>query len=433
MATKKSAGGLAAFLAAAMCSAAAAQTSVSDRSPIASAFEQLGRGRYAQALQTLKGAALDNACRTADRNAYAAWRQVSSYVSNVAAPTQVGPASSGPFEATRAREPTFRDALSEIEKRAAQTRVTILNEDHAYPRSRAFAYLVAKRLKRVGYDILAAETFASAPTLPDQSDQMAQLRQKRYPTFSTGTYTIDPVFAGFVRGALTLGYLPVSYEPHGIDRTKSPLEQIAQRDDAEARTLADVIQRHPNSRIFVYVGFDHAAEAPLKFGGSEVTWMAARLKGLTGINPLTIDQATFIGSQPPFDSDPRWTAAQKQARGSSLLAFDGNTPLVLGRYAGAVDLQVIHLDAPPVNGRPAWLADLGYRPRTAPQNLAPSVGTKLLQVYMMNDGDDAVPIDQVLWKAGGEPPTLMLPKGMVRYKLEDAPDDNCGGLALGTM
>ena len=139
---------------------------------------------------------------------------------------------------------------------------------------------------------------------------------------------------------------------------------------------------------------------------------------MTGCEPLTIDQASLAEDSLSAGSRAAWAMASSGLRRSAILMLDGR-PLVLGHYAGAVDLQVVH---PPVrlrHGRPDWLASLGRTPCPVPSQLLPKSGRRLVQAFLAEAPSDAVPIAQVLVEAGKAAPDLMLPRLRIRYAVQD--------------
>lgn len=393
-------------------------------------WDAQAHGRYLDALALDRQAAFGTDCKAHDALALDVVRQFATFVNPepVADPGAKPDWQVSDAEMAAIGQATARDALDEIAARAARTRVTILNEDHAVPRSRAFAYQVAKRLRPLGYDVLAAETFDNLPDVAAADTAMRKLMSDGYPRQSTGAYTADPVFASFVRGALALGYRPANYETTAQTVSKDPAVQIAAREESEANYLVDrVLARNPGSKILIYVGFHHAAEAPIVRDGKSTSWMATRLKLKTGIDPLTIDQTTFMPAPTSVPSRPIYPLAASKAQGRSIVLMTGDTPLVIGEYAGVVDLQVVHPALPPIDGRPGWLADLDRKPVRVPERLRPGSGSALIQAFALNDAVDAVPLDQVMWDHDAPAPALMLPAGPVRYAVQTAPPPVCPG------
>jgi len=199
-----------------------------------------------------------------------------------------------------------------------------------------------------------------------------------------------------------------------------PMTASYGRDQQEAENLlAHALKAYPRSKILVYVGFHHATEAPMKFGdGREIEWMATRLKRMSGIDPLTIDQTAL---SPLSSGNPAlYALVAPHLRGWPAMLMADGVPLVVGEYAGKVDLQVAHPVATRIDGRPDWLRSMGRWPVAVPAHLIPRKGTRLIKAYIAAEAEDAVPVDQVLITAGKPLPKLMLPRERIRYELEDA-------------
>ena len=301
-----------------------------------------------------------------------------------------------------------RDALPEIINRARHTSIVILNEEHQVPRDRAFALEVARALRPLGYSVLAVEALASSPDAAERKRKAKRIAEDGYVRLETGVYTKDPVFAGFLRQSMALGYRPIVYD---FVTTSSAFRPIAQREQGAADNLvAEIFSKTPKAKVLIYVGYSHAAERALDGN----TWLAARLKQMTGIDPLTIDQTTL--SPDAFGSSNRalYASLEKRIGTRSVVPMSGDTPLTFGSLGSAVDLQVAH---PPVNlirGRPDWLYAMGGSPVEVPAKLRPRTGRVLIQAFLANEGPDAVPVDQMVVTAGRKPPPLLVP-GPLRF------------------
>ena len=171
-------------------------------------------------------------------------------------------------------EPTFRDATDDVlDEIIGNHRIVILNEKHHYPIHRAFAELLLLALERKGFRHLAAETFTNLTETPGL----------RYPTINLGNYSREPMFGNFIRRSLSMGFKLVHYEYHGEGT------DIASRELGQAKNLVDRFfsKTSDQEKLFVYVGYSHVRE---KQNASTYVWMAQKLKELTGIDPLTINQ-----------------------------------------------------------------------------------------------------------------------------------------------
>lgn len=371
----------------------------------------LQRGDY-MAARTILDAAM--ARPDADDYTQQMWRQITPMLTGEL-PTDAlnrgrPPAVTDPAMLARLRAATARPAIAEIVRRARLTSIVIINEAHYNPRDRAFALEVARALRPLGYGYLAAETFNQSWE-GGPSPAIARLVADRVVTRSTGYYMLDPVFARYVNEALRLGYQPVAYESSQSQNARGP--GIQPREDGEAENLLAFLRAHPGAKLLVHVGHGHVNEVPQpNTDGPQTFMMAARLKQLTGIDPLTINQTTMSDLQPSMRDAYPIAAAKAGTR--DVVLFEGNRPLLLG--APATDLQIVHPARAYRYGRPTWLAALGGRPVAVPTALLPSAGERLIQAFDAGAPADAVPLDQVLVTAGRPAPSLMLPRGVrVRY------------------
>jgi len=402
-------------------SAQASDDDKKDEAALNASGTALGKGDYLAAQEALTPRAFDSQGRPRDGMVYSNWSLIQAFMTNEPAPAKPWTPNPPSVSVTAAiAHSRLADPIAEIVRRARATRIVILNEDHWVPRDRAFALQVARALRPLGYDVLAAETFNNSPQPAFAEKLRAKLERDGYPRRGSGYYTQDPVFGDFVRQALHLGYRPVLYETTNFVPGASRYDSIVRRDQDEADNLvAHALKAYPRSKVLVYVGFHHVAEAPMPLdNGGEIEWMAARLKRMSGIDPLTIDQTVL---SPLSSGNPvLYALVARRLRGRSAMLMANSAPLVLGEYAGKVDLQVAHPVAARIDGRPDWLRSMGRRPVAVPANLIPLKGTRLIKAYVAAEAEDAVPVDQVLVTAGKPIPKLMLPPGHFRYEVENA-------------
>lgn len=389
--------------------------------PSRDAHRALGEGRYLDAVDLARAAAFSGGAPDRGSPVYSTWLQIHPFIGGTLDPLAIEPGPVAepldPARAERYRHAEVRDAVREIAARAADTRIVILNEAHHSPRDRAFALEVARALRPLGYSILAAEAFTNHVDAEEGRRAMAALAADGFPRRGTGHYVADPMFGDFVRQALAMGYRPVAYEATSSDRSGGWRERIAHREQAQAQALAEVLRRNPQARLLVFVGFSHAAEAPVRSAEGEDEWMASRLKRITGIDPLTIDQ-TVIDETSARRRAYRDLVAPRLGRRPGIL-FLGRSPMVEGQYAGAVDLQVVHPPARLVRGRPDWMRRIGRRPVDIPRRLLPAGGRRLVQAFAAEEPADAIALDQIVVEAGRPAPPLMVPRRRVRWAVQD--------------
>lgn len=347
-----------------------------------------------------------------------------SFVTGRANTPPASPGDADKSEVRRLSHSQLRDALPEIVERARHTNIVILNEEHQSPRDRAFALQVARVLRPLGYSVLAVEGFHSAPDAVGRERKAKLIGENGYVRLDTGVYTKDPVSADFVRQSLAIGYRPVVYDFVAAKGAPPPADPAAQREQGEADNLMGTIfSKSPRAKVLIYVGYDHAAEAPL----FDIEWMAARLKKLTGIDPLTIDQTTLSPSAVDSTSRALYATLERRIGRHSVVPMNSGMPVTFGALGAAVDLQVAHPPLHLVRGRPAWLFTMGRKPIDVPLNLRPRTGRVLVQAFLANEAADAVPLDQVIVTAGRKPPPLLVPARPLRFAVRmDYRSGDCG-------
>jgi hypothetical protein len=144
----------------------------------------------------------------------------------------------------------------------------------------------------------------------------------------------EPLFADFIRQSLKLGYIPVAYEHvRGSIRSENPSDAINEREKGQAAHLMErIFKQKPNARVLIYVGFSHLLknpQGPAAEPARQTQWMAGRLKKLTGIDPLTIDQVTMTDPGPnslPAAISQRLFAGAAEARCSEAPAIQIHVP-----------------------------------------------------------------------------------------------------------
>lgn len=233
-------------------------------------------------------------------------------------------------------------ALDEIVRLARHTQIVILNEDHRRPHHRKFGLEVARALRPLGYNVLALETLVNVENDAKAADMMRALERRGHLVSTDGMYTNEPAFAAFVQAALRIDYRLVSYESTSLPLADVEAD-IAQREQEQADNLVRRVKVSRGEKVLVYVGLSHVAERDiLSTSGQKRHWFAARVKEISGIDPLTIDQAT-LDSDPVFQpSRPLYPVACRARVKEPFVLISRGKLLVVGPYRRAVDLQIVH-------------------------------------------------------------------------------------------
>jgi hypothetical protein len=278
------------------------------------------------------------------------------------------------------------DALSLIAAAADTARVVMVNERHHAASDRLLTLELLPVLWQKGYRYFAAEAF-------DWHD--SSLNQRPYAASgATGGYVDEPVFGEIVREARRLGFTLVPYEMEPAqDAPSDSLNSQQRRDRAQARNLNDRIFRvDPNAKVLVHAGYAHIKER------ADSTWspMAAYLRALTGIDPVTVDQTMLAEMSEPAKEHPAYRALQAAGLVNTkpvILVDRAGKPL--GPASFDVDFQVVTPRTLYERGRPAWMR-LGTR-RRAVDVAIPECATRLciIEARLASDGVDAVPLDRM--------------------------------------
>lgn len=289
------------------------------------------------------------------------------------------------------------NALAAILAESRERKIVMINEAHHEQRHRAFASLLLRGLRDAGFTHFGAESFA-----PEIHESMAD----GAPDGMTGVYTADPYFADLVRQAKQLGFQFFDYEqrPHQQTDATDRASRIAVREQAQAANIKAVMDRNPEARFVIFAGYSHIREWPTSDGSR---WMAYRLRHLTGVDPLSIDQIPGTPRHGRKTQSPWYSGIER--------CHDIRRPLVLadeGRWLGGpgTDIAVVHPRTP---GDHDWRLMDGYRQATGVR-FEESPSRSLLRAFVATEPADAIPMDQILLEPGATTAALHLPSGEFR-------------------
>ena len=299
------------------------------------------------------------------------------------------------------------DAITTITAAARRSRVVILNEAHHISESRGFLADLLVALRPLGFANFYAESFINDAA---GSQRMAALRVGSSIEPTLGGYCCDPAFAEAIRTGLRLGYRLHSYE-----RDRSPGTHDAQdRELAQAQHLAAALHDNPNSRLFIYCGFDHGA----KGSPAGIRRMASWLQSLTGIEPLSIEQARNFPASSPTTDAPHVAAVLRRFNPTSpICVFKNDAAYVRSDRAGFYDLSVFHPRLARQQGRPGWLTQGGRRTSVSVP-FAPLEEESIIQARYVSELPSSVPADQVLVPQNSTAVTLCLRAGTYHLSRE---------------
>lgn len=295
-------------------------------------------------------------------------------------------------------------ALSALDSLVTTVNIVMLNEAHHVPQHRAFAIELLTLLRHKGFRYFAAETLDSNDT---------ELQSRGYPTEKSGALTVEPVYGDLIRTALQLGYRVVAYE--GAD---APDPEV--REQAQASNLIErVFKQDAHAKILIYAGYAHINKSGSGLGG--VAPLAARLRQMTGYDPLTIDQTVMSEGIPAQREHPIYRSLMTRLPLSQAAIFLDTQGKPWTLEPGVRDITLFQPRSVYVDGRPTWLTIGGQRGTyKLPNQICGTANRCLVKARYANESPTAIPVDELEVTSDLQAPTLLLPKGAFILTVQDA-------------
>jgi hypothetical protein len=278
-------------------------------------------------------------------------------------------------------------AESEILKRSQLHQIVMFNEAHDIAQHRVLTFRMLSGLWNQGYRYFAAESLNSSA-----SSQV----NKGYVTNNIGYYTRESTYANLVLKAKEIGFEIISYDLH----KPSKLNTIDERETNSALTIKEkVFDKDPNAKIIIHVGYSHI---------NEEEWLASKLKSITNLETLTIDQTTRIERSNTEFEHPTYTKAVKEVGLQEPFIFvKGNK--TWSSDSKKWDISVFWPRTRYLNGRPKW-ASLNRKSYELASNDCNNLYPCMVDVFKFNHTDE-VPFDRVIISSKDEPKSVFLSKG----------------------
>lgn len=330
-------------------------------------------------------------------------------------------------------------AVDAIAKLAHDRRLVLINEAHHNAQTRQLTLALLPRLRAMGFNYFAAEALLADDT---------NLTARGYPVSTSGTeYLREPIYGEIVRTALRLGFHVIAYDQGGNRQA---------REDAQAEKLYRAVFAHdPTARLFVHAGYAHIDKSTGRLGAARP--MAMRLRELSGIEPLSIDQTEILETD--WDATDAWhrLAAAFPAKYPQIFLERANgTPWSarpatydvsvllppalsmaafgdLHAYGGEMASKLTTLQtrqgsplasaASNVNQRPTWLT-LGGARRPVPINATLCRGTVpcLVTAQYADESTDAIAADRYAFLSDHAATSLYLYPGRYHLQATDVRD-----------
>ena len=261
----------------------------------------------------------------------------------------------------RVNQLTGHDAVEYILDKAKGEKLVIINEMHHSAQHRVFTKQLLDGLWNEGFTHLGLEALGNDPVL----DSMMQY--DRYPIRIPEmqiTYAEEPQFSELVRKGFDLGFQVFPYSMTSQQRKERATlsdrrARRLYRDLSMARNIIAILNADTDARLLIHCGYAHAVESiqDRHYNLGKEKWLAAFIKEMTGIDPLTIDQ-TILTDRTPIASHPFYYT--REVDRATIFEDQYGIPFRPNTYFNT-DLFVWHPSYHYDRGRPGWLIDqLGY-------------------------------------------------------------------------
>ena len=280
-------------------------------------------------------------------------------------------------------------AVNHILKLADTSKIIIINEAHHQPLHRVFTTSLLKGLFDKGFRYLGLETL-------DHED--TELNTRRYPIYSSGTYSMEPQFGHLIRKAIEIGYQVFPYESDGNG---------SDREIGQAKNIQQQLNKDTTGKYLIHCGFAHAAEGEYQSWGKA---MAGRVHEFTGINPLTINQTEFTERSSLELCHP--ILQHLDLNESSIFLDATGNSFKHETNPEWFDIMIFHPKTKQESGRPNWL--FKNNKKKVILNLEQVEMTFPILVLAFKENEDykkAIPVDLVHIESEVDRITLALEKG----------------------
>jgi hypothetical protein len=295
------------------------------------------------------------------------------------------------------------DAADVITDMAQTRQLVMINEVHHDAHTRELTLELLPRLRKLGFTYFAAEAL-------DEKD--TELMQRGYPIVDDSPYLHEPIYGEIVREAIRLGFTVVPYEAAGnttAEREKAQAENIYQR----------VFAHDPHAKLFVHCGYAHIDKVEGELGPG-VLPMAAQLRRLSGVDPLTIDQTQLrdIGGVGRDAVYHQLMVDFHPERPSVLVRREDRKVWTTNHYMHDVSVLL-----PPMGHRrrPDWLTLDGRRDsHTVSTTMCGNSLPCLIEAHYANEADNATAADRVVLSKPDSANSLYLGPGDYRLTAVNA-------------
>ena len=285
------------------------------------------------------------------------------------------------------------DAREYILKCAQNKQIIIFNEAYNQPMHRVFTESLLHDLYKMGFRYFGAEAFNRLDTF---------LNSNETTNYRAEFYTAEPQYGNLEHTAVNEGYYTFAYGEASMN--------ASDREAQQAEYIKSVLDKDPKARIVIFCGSGHIYEEA--FGG--FTPMAARLKEMTGIDPLTVEQEVMTEHSKPKFEESYFDFASPDF--DAVYLDTANRPFYI---SGAVDMQVFHKRTKFINGRPDWMFTNGRKPCSIVEKIKTGFPCLVFAYHTYDDVAVAIPQDIIEVRTKVDDKVLALPKGKYTIIVKD--------------
>lgn len=291
-----------------------------------------------------------------------------------------------------------KSAKDYIIERSEKEQLIIINEAHHIPGHRTFTRSLLKDLYKNGYRYLGLEAIFDE-----------EINVRNFATTESGYYTSEPEFGNLIYEARKIGFFIFGYEA-----SPESMKTGKEREIAQAGNIKDFMEQHTDGKTLIHCGYEHAYES--EHPGWEKA-MAGRIRELTGIDPLTVDQAKFSERS---SVELNHFFSKTESKFPYILVNEKNEPFNHYRGRCHTDLIVVHPITTYKDQRPEWFTTGKIRHEVSnEQYKTPDTPVQVLAYRTGEFEKNGIPADVVEFSSGN-PVSLYLETGTYLIVIKDS-------------
>ncbi|MDR0755024.1 MAG: hypothetical protein LBF04_06515 [Prevotellaceae bacterium] len=160
------------------------------------------------------------------------------------------------------------DVLDFLIEKCKEEKIVMFNENHFSPNNRLLLHLLLQKLYNSGFKYFGLEMLWEK-----------DINERGFVVSKSGFYTCEPMAANLIKKAKNIGFQVFYYESFKNEREKEEAQNI----------YNNTFRLDSLAKVVILAGFGHINENI----SANKHWMAAELKKIYNIDPLTISQTSY--------------------------------------------------------------------------------------------------------------------------------------------